>query len=397
MKILLVDDEDQVLRGISRMLESEVEEWDVETASSGAEALDVLNDEEFNAIVSDMRMPGMDGAELLELVAKRFPRMLRVVLSGQANRETVLSAINPMHQYLAKPCDPDRLIALLRRAEVFQETIRSAEVLDAIGRNDCLPSIPENLAELNRALDDENAAIRTISEIISKDPALAARILQVANSAIFGLNRPVADLSRAVSVVGNDMIRIIAVSQALFSAARNTEPISPSTLFSHCFRTAEIAKQLCVFDELDSHAQYLAFSSGLLHDVGKIILVNAFTDRYKALIERSCGQGELWEQELEEFGATHQGVGAYLLDLWGLPDEVIEAVASHHSFQICAKAEPHRQVVYAANWLAHGGDVAAIQQWTEDSAEPDVSQAFADRLIRWHELMHEYDEGTSSE
>ena len=383
MKILLVDEEDQVLRGLSRMVEAELDDVDVETARSGEEALEILEEEEFNAIISDLCMPGMDGNELLETVAVRHPHLFRVVLSGQATRETVLGAVQPMHQYLSKPCDPDRLIAVLKRAEAFQETIRSTEILHAIGQSNCLPSIPESLSELNVALDNENSTIQEISEIISRDPALAAKILQVANSAIFGLTHPVAELPRGVNVIGYEMIRTIAVSQSLFSGTSSQSIFSPQKLFGHCFDCALVSRKISRLNNFDSHCQYLAFSSALLHDVGKIILANAFSDRYQGILESEHDELELWELELREFSASHQGVGAYLLDLWGLPGEVVQAVVSHHSFDICAKSELYCQLVYAANWIAHGGDQDLIERRVGKAGDPVRGMAFRDLLFQW--------------
>ena len=384
MKVLFVDEEEQVLRGLSRMIEAELDDVDVETARSGEEALEILEDEEFNAIVSDLCMPGMDGNELLETVAVKYPQLFRVVLSGQATRETVLGAVQPMHQYLSKPCDPDRLIAVLKRAEAFQENIRSTEVLHAIGQSNCLPSIPESLSDLNLALDNENSTIEDISEIISRDPALAAKILQVANSAIFGLTHPVAELPRGVNVIGYEMIRTIAVSQSLFSGSITQSSIfSPQKLFGHCFDCALISRKISRLNSLDANSQYLAFSSALLHDVGKMVLANAFTERYQAILEEHDEEKELWELELTEFSATHQGVGAYLLDLWGLPGEVVQAVVSHHSFDICAKSELYCQLVYAANWIANGADPNLLERRVAKTSDPVRGEAFKEQLIRW--------------
>ena len=121
MNVLLVDDDDHAVRANSRLLQVEQEHWNIETANSGAEALEILRDEDIDAVVSDLCMPGMDGIELLESVAQEFPQVLRVVLSGQASRDMLVKTLHPMHQYLAKPCDPNRLIQILQRAEILQK------------------------------------------------------------------------------------------------------------------------------------------------------------------------------------------------------------------------------------------------------------------------------------
>lgn len=384
MKILLVDDEQQVLRGVSRMLESEMEDWEVDTADSGEAALDMLDAEDFNVIVSDMRMPGMDGAQLLGHVASKFPKMLRVVLSGQADRETVMRAIQPMHQYLSKPCDPQVLIEIIGRAEIFQETILSVDVLDAIGKANCLPSVPDIVADINQELEQDYCSAKTVSAIVSRDPVVSARLLQLANSAIFGLRQPVVELDRAVGVIGYEMVRSLVLAQALFSTESKRSTLSTEKLFDHCLNTAMIGRNLATHLKLDSSQVNSIFTGGLLHDIGKIILSNAFPQRYETILETSqTNKQSISELEMEEFGACHQGVGAYLLELWGIPARVIEIVGAHHSLEICANKDISCQLVFAANWIANGANEASIESWRETEGESDSVEAFLEQLLQW--------------
>ena len=212
MKILLVDDEQQILRGVSRLIGCERDEWEVTTSLSGEEALGILNHETFDVVVSDMRMPGMDGAQLLEEIGKRYPQILRLVLSGQADRETVLRAVRPMHQYLAKPCQPDSLIDAIDRAGIMQETILSSDALNAIGQANCMPTLPVIASEINQELNSDNYTFKSVAKIVSQDPVLSARILQLSNSAIFGQQNPVVDIEQGVSLIGTDMVCSLAMA-----------------------------------------------------------------------------------------------------------------------------------------------------------------------------------------
>ncbi|MEO7650489.1 MAG: response regulator, partial [Bryobacteraceae bacterium] len=103
-QLLFVDDEPKVLEGLKRSLRPMREDWNMSFVTSGAEALQTLEQAPFDVIVSDMRMPVMDGAQLLNEVRQRFPQVVRIVLSGQSDKELIYQSIAATHQYLDKPC-----------------------------------------------------------------------------------------------------------------------------------------------------------------------------------------------------------------------------------------------------------------------------------------------------
>ncbi|MDM4014382.1 response regulator [Roseiconus lacunae] len=385
MNVLLVDDEAQVLRGVARTIECEAEEWEVHSANSAAEALECLDSEKIDVIVTDMSMPQMDGAELLEIVEIRFPNVLRIVLSGQADRDSVLRAIKPMHQYLSKPCDPDVLLAAIRRAEIYKDTITSSEVLDAVGRANCLPTLPSIVAEINQEIDSDHGTIATIASVVSRDPVLSAKILQIANSAIFSVRQPILDVEHGLSLLGVEMVRSLAISLAVFSTENRATLQTATQLFEHSVDVANIARTIASVEEVDSTTLNTVLSAGLLHDIGKMILFNAFSDRYTSLISRSeRGLHQAVDLEKEEFGCSHPGIGAYLLERWGVPKELTDAVAAHHSLGICSRAEIATQIVYAANWIAtHPDGATPIDVEEIQSPMSKKLTKFLCQLKRW--------------
>ncbi|MEM6363844.1 MAG: response regulator [Planctomycetota bacterium] len=390
MRILLVDDEPQILRGVSRMLEAEMDQWVIETANSGAETLDLLERETFEVVVSDMRMPEMDGAELLDRIAERYPRILRIVLSGQADRGTVLRAVRPMHQYLSKPCDPDALIEVIEKAGALQETIHTADVLDAIGRKNCLPSMPDFVLKLNRVVDDEDAGTKRVSSVLSQDASMAARVLQLANSAIFGLRYPVVELDRAIGIVGSEMIKALAMSHSVFAETSPHASDLASSIFEHSLSIAVASKAICNAMCDNPLEADTAFTGGLLHDVGKVILLNAFPDRYQKLVSGSNDHFELSGLEMEEFGATHEGIGAYALDLWGLPPAIVNIVASHHNPILCARGPISRQAVFAANVYSHDPCESDLEQAFRSTNHEQVFKDWKSRMERFDPVLRAY-------
>jgi len=111
-RVLFVDDEPRILDGRRRMLRSMRHEWKMSFAETGQEALAILANQPFDVVVVDMRMPGMDGVQLLSEVRKRH-QIIRIVLSGTADREAILRAVGLAHQYLSKPCDAETLKSVL--------------------------------------------------------------------------------------------------------------------------------------------------------------------------------------------------------------------------------------------------------------------------------------------
>ena len=143
-RILFVDDEPNVLSGLRRMLRSMRREWFMAFAHSGLEALAMLDDTPFDIVVTDMRMPGMDGAALLKQVMHRHPKTVRIVLSGQADREEILRAVGPIHQYLSKPCDAETIKATLTRACALDGLLPDDHLKELISKMETLPSLPSH-------------------------------------------------------------------------------------------------------------------------------------------------------------------------------------------------------------------------------------------------------------
>jgi DNA-binding NtrC family response regulator len=151
-RILFVDDEPNVLSGLRRMLRSMREEWDFEFAGSGREALEVMQRTAVEVIVTDMRMPGMDGSQLLDEVLQRHPQVVRIVLSGQSDTETVLRSVRPTHQFLSKPCDAETLKATVARACALRDLMAEPSLKDLVSRISTLPSMPSLYLEVVKEL-----------------------------------------------------------------------------------------------------------------------------------------------------------------------------------------------------------------------------------------------------
>jgi DNA-binding NtrC family response regulator len=133
-RILFVDDERKVLDGLQRMLRSMRSEWEMESAISGQEALEILEGKPFDAVVTDMRMPGMDGRQLLEQVKNLHPQVVRIILSGYTDKDLILNSVGLTHQFLSKPCDPEALKTTIARACAMRLLLEDESLISVISK-----------------------------------------------------------------------------------------------------------------------------------------------------------------------------------------------------------------------------------------------------------------------
>lgn len=337
-RILFVDDEVLVLEGLQRMLRSMRAEWEMVFVDNGSKALELMAQAPFDVVISDMRMPGMNGAELLAEVLKRFPKTVRLVLSGHADRDLVLKCVGSTHQYLSKPCRPEDLKAAVTRAGNLELSLRDQSLRQLVSRLDRLPSIPSLYVEIVEKLQNPEVGVEEIGDIVGRDMAMTAKILKLVNSAFFGLGRQISSPAEAVSYLGMETIKSLVLSIHAFSQFVSVRlgRFSIDTLWIHSQQTAGLAKEIARLENADRKVLDDSFVAGLLHDTGKLILASNFPAEYNQVLESTQDerQGLLPAEELA-FGANHAEVGGYLLGLWGLPVPVVEAIALHHQPSMC--------------------------------------------------------------
>lgn len=357
LRVLFVDDEPNVLQGLRRMLRPQRDEWDMGFASSGAAALAAMRESPYDVIVCDMRMPGMDGAQVLAAVRDQFPGTTRIVLSGQSDDESVLRTVGPAHQFLSKPCDPSALRDAIARAQSLRRLLKSESLLSLVGRIDALPPLPRVYTELVEILESPGSSAKEVAYVVSKDVGMAAKILQLVNSAFFGLPRRVTNMTMAVSYLGNETIRSLVLTANVFSqlGQRRLEWFPMEALWDHCILVGAVASRACAIHQTERSLADDAMLAGSLHDVGRLVLAVADGTAYQEAMALAAREGlSAGDAEARVLGATHAEAGAYLLGLWGLPDPVVEAVAYHHRPQEAgAPCWSTLAVVHVADVVAH--------------------------------------------
>ena len=372
-RVLFVDDEQRILQGLKRTLRCMRGEWEMVFVDSGEAALEVLAGAKFDVVISDMRMPRMDGAALLERVCKDYPDTVRMILSGYSEAEAAIRAVPFAHQFLAKPCPADQLREVVTRALQLHQLHRDETLREVVGKVQALPARPDVYSALTRQLQDPKTGLGELADTVQHDVAICAKILQLVNSAFFGLPRRVTDMRAAVNYLGTSTLKALVLSLEASAALGSEGPGSEVSLLGAQLTTKMLDDKITKDD---------AFTAALIPDIGELVLDQQRPEHLTQARELAAAEGiPIVDAERALFGATHAEVGAYLLGLWGLPYPVVEAVAYHHDPQRC----PHQSfgvvdAVHIALELAHavltGGDAAVDEAYL-------ASLGVADRIPQW--------------
>ncbi len=308
LRALFVDDEPNVLSGLRRMLRGQRDDWEFAFVGGAAEALELLARRRFEVIITDLRMPGMDGAELLGEVRRRHPHMVRVVFSGHVDRDSTLKSVRPAHQYLAKPCERESLLALLRRAARLSECLANQSLAALVAGVEVLPSLPDQYARLLAELTSQTASLESVGQIIGRDVGMTATLLKTINSAFFGLPRIVQTPTDAVRLLGLELVGSLVVGSRIFESfdlARFPDFSLPH-LWEHSLAVAGWARLVDDLEGLGKLQVDQCHLAGMLHDVGKLVLAWLTPNSYREVLAKVKRENRpVVGVEQEVLGTTH--------------------------------------------------------------------------------------------
>ena len=351
LRILFVDDEQKILDGLKRTLRPLRHEWNYEFANGGAEALQKLNRSAFDAVVTDVRMPVMDGMELLKQVKIRHSHLLRIVLSGQSEMENLIKSSGVSHQYLAKPCSLEELKAAVERAFALKRLLSDPLLIELASKIDVIPSASPVYLELGRLLKSPWACIEEAGSIISRDMGLCAKALQVANSGCFARMQFISDPRDAAGLLGFSTLQSLLLTEGAFQEfnPQSTASFDMDRLWRHSLTCSRLAREIAgTLDGADEEIGSQAEVAGLLHDVGQLIMACHLPKQHESAAELSAKEGlSDVEAERRVFQASHAELGAYVMTLWNIPDPIVEAIAYHHA--PAAATNPKNPVLMAVH------------------------------------------------
>jgi len=343
--------------------------WVAEFARTGPEALAWIMNSKFDAVFADVQLSDMTGIEFLDEIVRQRPKVLRIVLSDILEVENTLKCIGKAHHHLAKPCDGSTLIRALNKALDQEAWLPSDTLQGLISQMRNVPSPPEMYFQIAMEMQSPKASVENVGQLIARDPAIAAKVLQLANSAVFGLQLQVSSPVEAVNYIGLETTKALVLLAHTFSTFEQVElaGFSIEALWRHSLRVGHFARRITLTENGDPSMADEAFTAGLLHDLGKLLYAANLPQQFGEALEMSRSQyRSLWEVESQIFGATHAEVGACILNLWGLPPQIVESVVSHHHpLRLLTRPFSPMTAVFAANIIEH-------EARPENSPKPQV-------------------------
>ena len=359
-RVLFVDGSPRVLEGLERMLHPLRQEWDMDFAAGGREALWRLTESKYDVLVTSIHMPEIDGIALLSEAIRICPQTVRIILCGKDDADVIMRSVSLAHQYLVKPCDVHALQATVEKALALRCILDNPSLAALIGRMKSLPSPPTVYYRLMQAVLAEDISASEVGSVIAQDLGMTAKVLQLVNSPLFAPSRAIATPEQAVIYLGIDTVRALAITESIFCqfGTRNHPGFSPEELRDHSFQVATLAKRIAKEQRLAPQFVDDIYLGGLMHDVGKLVLGSNFPGEYREVVRSFGDSAALRETERRLFGTTHAEVGAYLLWLWGMPASVAGIVAQHHPADEDAGATEPAAIVHLADRIIRGGESA---------------------------------------
>ena len=393
-RILFVDDEKRILNGLKRLLYHENDRWELEFVTSGREALKRMQEKRMDLVVTDIHMPDIDGIDLLRKIKRDHPTVLRIGLSGTADKNLNLSALHLVHQYLPKPCKKETIVSTLERSLALKNIMEADRVKEIISQINTLPSLPSMYYEIIDKVNSEKSSIREIGKIVSRDISMSTKVLQLINSAYFGLRNEVTDPIKACVYLGLDNIKSLVLTVKIFDKFKESDvnQYYIDTLWNHGLKVAKCSQKIAQENNMSPDEIKNFWTAGLLHDIGKLVIAVNFPHEFQKIRAMVADDHSLLAAENRILGSNHGEIGAYLMGLWGLPTPLISTCAFHHyPEKYSAKNINPVNVIHFANAMVHqnGQSGQMLARKGELNQEYFQKLGIDHHLERWEKLCQE--------
>lgn len=332
-RLLLVGDGPRGLQNLRGLVAGLGPTWEVVGVPGIVEAQCAIGQGITDAVVTEVRVGGASGLQFLNQITELHPKTQRFLLADLSDKQAVTKCVGTSHHYLATPCDSETLRAALDRAFSLDVWLMNDRVKKFTSQMQKLPSIPSLYFQVVKELQSPTSSLETIGNLIAKDLVMTAKLLQLINSAVFGLRRQIASPTEAVLCLGAETTKSVLLLAHTFSYFDKIKSSSFSVerLWEHALSTGSMARQIAAASGASQDTMEESFTAGLLHDIGKLVIACNLTTEYIKVIQAAHHEKKpLWLMEESAFSLTHAEVGACVLGIWGLPVAIIEGVALHH-------------------------------------------------------------------
>jgi len=286
------------------------------------------------AIVADVHLDGKNGTEILDAFMRRQPKALRIIVSDLADVESTMKCLGHAHHHVLKPCSAQTLVHALEQAFAQEAWLPSEPVQGLIAQIREVPSPLKAYSQIVEEMKSPTCSLEKIGKLVEQDPAVTAKVLQLANSAVFGLELNVVRPAEAIGYIGLETTKAVVLLAHTFSSFDQMKLVrfSIEDLWRHSVEVGRMARRVAFLENAGEEVAEQAFVAGLLHDIGKLLYAanhaGLFSKVLRLAREQHCN---LWEAESQILpGVGHAELGATVLGIWGLPKSIIEAVALHH-------------------------------------------------------------------
>lgn len=333
-KVLFVDDNKSLIDSFKNYFDKMPKKWAPIYQTDPLKAMDILIFGDIDIIVTDIHMPEINGVTLLDFVKKEHPDIIRIAISGESDTPEMLAKAKNAHRYIQKPVDLNSLRSVIERVSSLETLIANKDTRKIVASLDVIPTTPKVYRELLSELNRDDGSLKRISELVAEDPGLTAGLLKVVNSAFFNLPNEITSAQQAVTLLGLEIVKgiLFSVEMVRTFSIDEEKTFSINDIVEHSLLVANFTKTILEKEHVNRVVIEKTFVTAILHDIGELIFAYAFPERYRTIIEVSKSfEQTLARLEMQVLGSTHAEAGAYLLGLWGLPDDIVSAIANHHT------------------------------------------------------------------
>ncbi len=331
--MLFVEPEGDTLQTLMRVLAVSHDDWHIVRSTDADAALEILSQRLFCLVMASFGNKHEDCEHFLREVQSRVPAAIRFALLPDVSDTDGFTGPESAFQSFPETSPSNEMVvAISRGVDVWSQCRGNSQLTDLLSNLRNIPTPPRLYFEIREALNSPSGDLRSVAAVVSRDPAISARILKVANSGFYAVPRSVTEIQEAITYLGTDTVMSLVLAAHVFT--RMPVPgVNLDKLWKHSLTVSALAQQIALQEGGDRATVSTAGVAGLLHDIGELILLANVPDIYYPIIRRFVGnEPALLAEELEQFGATHAQLGACVLSLWSLPDAVVEAVGFHHDF-----------------------------------------------------------------